>query len=202
MRTLFFARHGESEANITHVFANRGDGPDLTPLGRSQSEALARRLESFGITEIHSSPLARARQTAEPIATLLGLPVIVDEALREYDVGELEGQANPDAWRRYAELERRWLIDREWHARHSGGESYHELSLRFGSYLDRVRGKAAGPLLIVAHGGIFRMMLPRFLTGVGFEQSFAARIPNCGVIEAGADGRLRWDLSAQAAAGN
>src|SRR6476660_3157977 len=139
MRQLILVRHGESEANISHTFANRGDGPPLTSLGRRQSVELARRLRGTRIGEIHSSPLLRCTQTADEIGAVLGLPVVVDEALREYDVGELEGQANPYAWGAYADLERRWLVDREWSARHPDGESYHEIVARFGAYLAGVR---------------------------------------------------------------
>jgi broad specificity phosphatase PhoE len=190
MRRLILVRHGESEANISHTFANRGDGPPLTDAGRRQAATLAHRLHGTGIAEIHSSPLIRSVQTAVEIGAVLGRAVVVDEALREYDVGELEGQANPYAWAAYADLERRWLVDRDWSARHPGGESYHEIVSRFGAYLARVRAVAAAPVLAVAHGGLFRMALPHHAVGYTYEESLRIKVPNCGVIVLEPDGRL------------
>jgi broad specificity phosphatase PhoE len=190
MHRLILVRHGESEANISHTFANRGAGPELTRLGRQQAAQLAERLRGQGVTEIHSSPLARAMQTAAAVAAVLGLPVTTEEALREYDVGELEGQADPVAWAAYADMERRWLIDRDWSARHPGGESYHEIVTRFAGYWDRVRETAAGPVLAVAHGGLFRLALPSVAVGYRHEESLRVTISNCGAVVLEPDGRL------------
>jgi probable phosphoglycerate mutase len=190
MHRLILVRHGESEANISHTFANRGAGPELTPLGRQQAARLAERLCGREVTEIHSSPLARAAQTATAVAAVLGLPVTIEEALREYDVGELEGQANPVAWAAYADMERRWLLDRDWSARHRGGESYCEIVARFARYRERIRQTATGPVLAVAHGGLFRLVLPSVAVGYRHEESLHVTIPNCGAIVLEPDGHL------------
>jgi broad specificity phosphatase PhoE len=182
VRALYFARHGESEANVTHEFANRSTAHGLTSRGRRQAEELARRLAGAGITRIDTSPLARARQTAEVVSAALTVPCRTDEALREYDVGVLEGQAGPAAWEQYAELERAWLVGREWDRRHLGGESFDEVAARFGPYLRRAAA-APGTVLAVTHGGLLRLMLPRFVSGVGYGFAHAAKIPNCGVVE-------------------
>jgi broad specificity phosphatase PhoE len=190
MHRLILVRHGESDANISHTFANRGAGPGLTPLGRRQAAELAGRLRGWTVAEVHSSPLARSTQTAAPIAAALGLPVTIEEALREYDVGELEGQANPVAWAAYADMERRWLIDRDWSARHPGGESYQEIVRRFAGYWERIRATAAGPVLAVAHGGLIRLVLPSVAVNCRAEESLRATVPNCGMIVLEPDGRL------------
>ena len=64
MTTLYFVRHGESEANAAHRFSGRSDSP-LTERGRAQARAAARRLSAYDVTAVVSSPLLRARQTAE-----------------------------------------------------------------------------------------------------------------------------------------
>jgi 2,3-bisphosphoglycerate-dependent phosphoglycerate mutase len=183
MRALFFARHGESEANVTHVFANRGTGPGLTELGRRQARELGRGLASAQITQIRTSPLARARQTAEVIGDLLGLPCQPDEALREYDVGILEGTVGPVQWHQYAEMERAWLLGAEWDRRHPGGESYREIVARFEPFLRRAATHGTGTVLAVTHGGLLRMALPRLVAGIGPGFAHGASIPNCGVVE-------------------
>jgi broad specificity phosphatase PhoE len=182
VRALFFARHGESEANITHEFANRSTGHGLTDLGRRQAHDLGRELAGAGITEIYASPLVRAWQTAEVISGLLGIPCQVDEALREYDVGVLEGTAGPVQWRQYAEMEQAWLIGQQWDRRHSGGESYEEVAARFAPFLRRVTA-GEGTVLAVSHGGLLRLMLPHFVAGLGYDFAHTSSIPNCGIVE-------------------
>lgn len=190
MRRLILVRHGESEANLSHTFANRGDGPELTALGRAQAGQLAAQIRDAGITEIYSSPLARSMQTADAIARRLGLAVTASESLREYDVGELEGQANAMAWQRYADMERRWLLDRDWSARHPGGESYSDMVHRFGLFWRAVRPGTAGTALAVTHGGLMRMVLPHFAVGLGHADAYRTRVPNCAIVVVQPDGRL------------
>ena len=97
---LYFVRHGESEANTTGLFSNRPPGAALTAAGREQAESLAVRLHDAGITQIYSSPLLRARQTAEILSAALNAPVEVTDALREYDMGIYEGTKDPVAGRK------------------------------------------------------------------------------------------------------
>jgi broad specificity phosphatase PhoE len=90
---ILFVRHGESQANPDRVFANRVGIPgDLTPVGVAQAHALAWSLAPKPVTHIYTSPLARARQTAEILANTLGVPATITDALREYDVGDFGAQ--------------------------------------------------------------------------------------------------------------
>ncbi len=80
-RTIILARHGEYDLTID--FPDNPDG-HLTDTGRAQSEALAERLQSIQFAAIYSSPLLRARETAERIAARhLSVPFTIDEALQE-----------------------------------------------------------------------------------------------------------------------
>lgn len=90
---LYFFRHGESSAQAKGIFAGDED-PPLTPLGRKQIEAAVTNLTSLNITEIISSPLQRATQSAEIIKLSLKLlsGIKVDDRLKEYDVGALKGE--------------------------------------------------------------------------------------------------------------
>ena len=84
--------------------------PALAPLGRAQSTALAQWLADEPVEAIWSSPMRRARETAEPLARQLRLPVVVDEGLAEYDrhalsyipIEELKA-ANDPRWREMPE---------------------------------------------------------------------------------------------------
>jgi broad specificity phosphatase PhoE len=73
--TIYLVQHGEKERVP-------GD-PGLTELGRGQAAVTARWLQGMGLDALYSSPLRRARETAEPIARAAGLPVRIDSRLRE-----------------------------------------------------------------------------------------------------------------------
>ena len=83
-------RHAQSEANAEGRIQGHLDIP-LSDLGLRQSACLAERLTPLGVDAIYSSPLKRARQTADVVATHLELPVTDLARLRERDVGVLEG---------------------------------------------------------------------------------------------------------------
>ena len=57
--------------------------PGLTDVGREQAVRTARWLRSAGVSSLYSSPLRRARQTAEGIASALGLEIVIDARLVE-----------------------------------------------------------------------------------------------------------------------
>ena len=85
-------RHGESEGNLIPKYQGKVPGTDLTARGREQATIAATQLKDSNITVIYSSPLARARQTAEALAQATGAKVIIDERLREVSFGEYEGK--------------------------------------------------------------------------------------------------------------
>jgi broad specificity phosphatase PhoE len=183
--TVFFARHGESEANTAHTFANRGRGSGLTGQGRRQAAELASRLAASGARELHSSPLTRCTETAAIVGAAIGLPVVVRDELREYDVGHLEGQSGTAAQDEYWDMQRRWLLGSEWDARHPGGESYREIVGRLAAYVESVR---SGPVIAITHGGLLRMALPRIAAGFPPAESLRRMIPNGGLLELRCDG--------------
>ena len=92
MTLLYFVRHGESEANVLHVFSNRELVHGLTDTGRAQVQALADQLAGVRFDAFYTSPILRARQSAQIVSDRLGLPFEVTPALAEYDVGILEGR--------------------------------------------------------------------------------------------------------------
>ena len=87
---LILARHGETASNRDGLGLGLQDVP-LTEKGRHQAEALAEALAGVKIDAVYSSPLRRALDTAQAIASRHGLEVVVDEGLTEMDVGELDG---------------------------------------------------------------------------------------------------------------
>jgi probable phosphoglycerate mutase len=138
-RPFYYLRHGETEANAAGTIAGSLD-VDLTPLGREQARRAARALARAPITAIYASPLKRARETAQPIAEALDLPVHVVDEIAERNWGELEG------------------LPRHSHVRGekpAGAESTESFTRRVLSGCARI--DAAVPL-VVAHSGVFRVL--------------------------------------------
>ena len=141
MLNLILTRHGEA-APADVILGGRVD-PPLTPAGRAEVEALARRLAGVRVDRIISSPMVRALETAQIIATTLS--VEVDERLRELDYGRWEGLTHREVEERDPELKARWEHDPA--ATHApGGESGDEIAVRLRCFLiDLLAGENASP---------------------------------------------------------
>ncbi|MEO6015380.1 MAG: histidine phosphatase family protein [Devosia sp.] len=171
---LYFARHGESEANVSGIFSNRGWMHPLTALGHQQANALAARMQAEKLTAIYSSPLMRAIETAEIVGRVLDLPVTAEPALREYDVGVHEGLPYFIGKPEYDRVAADWLAG-ELDSRIEGGESAIEIIDRMNVLLKRLRTTHAegDRLLLVSHGGLLGTALPRLLTGLTTTMTLA-----------------------------
>ena len=170
--SIYFARHGESYANTLGEMSARGLKHPLTPLGRQQALALAERLRSKPIHQIVSSPILRAIETTVLIANALGVDYDVVDALREYDVGVLEGQTGPAAWEQWRIVFDAWTELRDFSVKHMEGESFEEIRRRFIPFVEERVWRFCGTgqnLLCVGHGGLYWMMLPEVLANVSIE---------------------------------
>jgi probable phosphoglycerate mutase len=145
---LVLLRHGESTANAAGVLLGRTDAP-LTQRGARQAAALAGLLGP--VTRLVSSPLARARDTADALG--LGRPVEIDRRWIEVDYGEHEGRPLGDV---PAEVWQRWRSDPTF--RPEGGETLAEVGQRVASacaQLFAADGSGArdpaGDVVVVSH---------------------------------------------------
>lgn len=169
---IYFVRHGESQANVLHEISNRGLRHGLTPKGREQAVALARRLEDRRIAHIYSSPILRAIETSVILAHRLGVDYEISDALREYDCGILEGRADEEAWQGWQALFDAWTVQRRWEQRIEGGESFNDIRARFEPFVEGLvacYGNSETEVACVAHGGLYWMMLPVVLKNVDTE---------------------------------
>ncbi len=148
--TTLLLRHGETALSAERRFAGRGDIA-LTEHGLRQAAAAADRLAARGgIDLIVTSPLLRARQTAEAAARATGVPVQADDALVELDFGTWEGLTIAEASQRWPDEVSAWLASVD--AAPPGGESLAAATARVGAVLDRLL--LAYPfrtLLLVSH---------------------------------------------------
>jgi probable phosphoglycerate mutase len=151
MPDLWLARHGETEWTLSRKHTGTTDLP-LTQNGERQAEAVGTRLRGHEFALVLSSPLARARDTAE----LAGFPdARTDPDLIEWDYGDYEGVTT-------AEIKR---TDPDWDLWRDGcpnGESAPDVSVRADRVLERV-ADAAGPVLLFGHGHMTRSLAARAL---------------------------------------
>ena len=89
---ILLVRHGQTPTTGT-VLPGRAPGLHLSERGRAQADAVAERLSGLPVHAIYSSPLERARETAEPSAARAGLPISEDAGLLECDFGDWTGAA-------------------------------------------------------------------------------------------------------------
>ena len=196
---LYFVRHGESEANVLHVISNRETPHGLTPLGRQQASTLANSLRNVPITTIFSSPILRARQTAEILAGTFHQMYQVTEALREYDCGILEDKADEESWKLHREIAEDWTLNQNYLRKPEGGECFLDIRSRFIPFIEELTLDGLDRddhILLVGHGGLFQLMLPLILTNVDipFAQSHGMRHTETVIVQQGQNGLvcLQW----------
>lgn len=93
MKKFIAMRHGESEANLLRILTSDREKYPLTVQGIEQVENSVSQLLDVNLNGILCSPVLRTRQTAEIASRILGIPVEVEERLRETDVGPYEGKS-------------------------------------------------------------------------------------------------------------
>ena len=151
MTYLCLVRHGQTDWNLEGRYQGQSDVP-LNQKGLEQARSLAERLKGETFYAIFSSDLTRARQTAEPIANLLGLPIQLEPGLREINQGQWEGVLVEDIKARYAEIWSKRTEDPA-NVRPPGGETVREVATRVYAALDNIaRRFPNGQVLIVSHG--------------------------------------------------
>ena len=157
--SLLLLRHGETPFSVDRRFSGTGD-PELTPKGLAQAEGAALRLsrKPYDIEVIVTSPLRRARQTADAVAARADLKVAVDEGLREVDFGDWEGHTFTEIQRRWPDELTAWLADPS--VAPPGGESFEAAALRAEETRDRLlldhQGKT---ILVVSHVTPIKLLL-------------------------------------------
>jgi glucosyl-3-phosphoglycerate phosphatase len=155
-------RHGRTEWNATGKFQGQMDSP-LDGIGRAQAAAAAVAVAPMRPDAIVSSDLSRAADTAAVVSAECGVPVTMDECLREIYLGSWQGLTRSEARERFPEEYAAWQSGSD--ARRGDGETYAEVGERaaacIADWLDRL-----GPgslLLAVTHGGTARATIGTLL---------------------------------------
>jgi probable phosphoglycerate mutase len=192
---LILIRHGESKTTVQRVIGGPRTCGGLSDLGREQAERLRDRLSTTGevaATALYSSAYPRAIETAEIIATVLELPVIVEPGFGEHDPGpDCDGLSFDDFVDRYGMPD--W--ERDPHAvTFPGGETVAEFHFRVGATLSRVvREHAGGAIVVSCHGGVVDAAF-RALLRLPAHGAFELQTSNTSLTEFVTTRRERWRL--------
>jgi probable phosphoglycerate mutase len=165
---LYCIRHGETTYNAEGRIQGRLD-THLSPLGKKQTEAVARALRNEPIEVVYASPLTRAVETARPLAAALGKPLKTDDRLMELNAGVFQTLLPAEMAERYPEATARWQShDPDFQI--PGGESRRQLMQRGGEALDEILRADHDVAAVVAHGGLLTAAFKQLL-GIPAQRS-------------------------------
>lgn len=156
---IYLVRHGESEANIKKRFSGITD-VELTKLGMKQAAKAGKKLKDKTIHRIFSSPLKRAKNTAEIIADEIGFnkkDIVIENCLIEVDFGIFENLTWEEIVEQYAEESESW-IEFKHKYKFPKGEGYDDIILRISDFFDNVPDNS----LIATHYGVIQSALLYF----------------------------------------
>jgi broad specificity phosphatase PhoE len=156
--TIHLLRHAETEASREHRFCGVRDCA-LSELGRRQVEALVRYwTENGDLRTVYSSPLSRCRLPAEAIAGDRGVPLHIEEDLREIDHGEWDGRREDDVKAAEPEAFRAYEAHPGLVAPH-GGETGYQVVARALPVITRIAATfGEGEVLVVSHKAVIRVV--------------------------------------------
>jgi len=165
---LVLIRHGETEWNREERFRGRAE-LDLTETGVKQAKAIAKRVASFPVNAIYSSPLKRALRTAEIIAQALALPVKPAFELIDIDYGRWQGMSPQEAASKDKRLYQLWK-ETPHLAKFPRGESLNEVRQRVKAFLDYIKSNHSGEMVaLISHLVVCRVMILHLL---GWDNSY------------------------------
>lgn len=155
LRRLVMVRHGQTDFNVEGRMQGHLES-DLTALGLEQAYRTAQLLVGYQSVRLISSDLSRAARTAEQIGLAVGLPVTLDERLRETNLGKWQGFTADEVEVDWPGAVATWRSDPTWAP--PGGESRVDVANRALPVVDELDRELAGDqpvtAMFCAHGGL------------------------------------------------
>ncbi len=193
-RQLLLLRHGRTAHNASGRFQGQVDVP-LDDVGRVQAAAVAPLIAARRPVTIVSSDSLRAVDTAIPIAQLTGQEVLVDERLREIDVGGWAGLTLDEVKAAFPGEFEDWINGNREQLRRGGGETYGEVGARaFLAVWPLLEGPPDELVLAVTHGGTARSLIDLLLGVPVRHRHILGGLPNAGWSRL-EEGRFGWRLA-------
>ena len=181
--TMLLLRHGETVHTTEKRFSGAGGhDPELTIEGQRQARAAAARLAAVGgVHAVVTSPMRRARQTAELVAAALGLEVREYDDVRECAFGEWEGLTFAEVRERWPDHLSRWLGDPT--VAPPGGESFDAVRRRVKVARDKLLARYAGRTVLVVTHVTPTKMLVRDVLGAPLSAVYRMELSPASVTE-------------------
>ena len=162
---LYLARHGATQLTAEDRFSG-AVGVELSDEGRRQSARLGARLADEGITAVHCSPLSRTLETAQLVASPLGLPIATHDGLREISHGRWEGLTRREVERRVPDEYAAWEEDPFTFAPEGGESGVAVLARALPVIREIAVAHPDEEVLVVSHKATLRLLLSSLL---GFD---------------------------------
>ena len=166
--TFYLVRHGEAENNVRYILNSAGAKKEypLTEHGRAQVAEVAKKLATVLADALYSSPILRAKETAEIIAQATGLPIQFEDRLWEVGMGKFNERSQKELLEKYPEPQMRLSPDVA-----DEMESILQVRSRLDDFLDELKEKHSGQkVILVSHGDPLEQ-LHGILTRVGPGQA-------------------------------
>ncbi len=159
MGQIIFLRHGQAKNNTERILAGRTEGVPLTDTGIKQAEHTAQLLEHMNISTIYSSPIERAKHTAEIVGKNNSLDVRIDDRLIELDMGKFTGMPYDQIFNNYGNVFMKFY-NGELEIAHNGVETFPDVKKRILGMVDHVIEKHSDEnILFVTHMDPIKAML-------------------------------------------
>jgi probable phosphoglycerate mutase len=158
MSRIVLVRHGETVWHAQNRYAGRSDIA-LTPKGLQQAQQLAAWARGANLAAVWSSPLSRARLTAQPAATAIGMSLRVDERLVELDFGRGEGLTDAEMNEQFPEERAAFMRNPVTYHLPGGEDPAHAVRRGMAALHEIAAAAPTGRSLVVMHNTLVRLLL-------------------------------------------
>lgn len=154
---LYLVRHGQTDWNKLHKIQGHNDIP-LNETGKVQALKLALGMDWRPVSYVYSSPLLRAKETAQAIAARQSVPVAILADLKEVNFGRWEGLTFKEINVTDAERYKSWR-EKPVEVSPPDGENREQIFRRCNHVIETLRGTAANDIAIVSHGALLAHLI-------------------------------------------
>ena len=159
MGQIIFLRHGQAKNNTERILAGRTEGVPLTDTGIKQAEHTAQLLEQMNVSAIYSSPIQRAKHTAEIAGKHNSIDVTIDDRLIELDMGKFTGMPYDEIFNSHGNVFMKFY-NGELEIAHNGVETFSDVKKRILGIVDHIIEKHPDEnVLLVTHMDPIKAML-------------------------------------------
>ena len=156
---IIFLRHGQAKNNTERVLSGRTPGVPLTDKGITQAQQTAELLEHMNISAIYSSPIQRAKHTAEIVGEHNSIDVQIDDRLIELDMGKFTGVPYDEIFANHGNVFLKFY-NGELEIAHNGVETFADVKKRVSSIVDEIIEKHPDQnVVLVTHMDPIKAML-------------------------------------------